>query len=128
LLRIAQEALTNVHRHAAASHARVCIRLTRESVVLSVADDGRGMDRTSHADLSTSGTGIGISGMHARVDQLGGALRLRSRPGRGTRILAQIPLPAAAAETELRALLPSWLQASTGRRKRRNAPPIAKAS
>jgi signal transduction histidine kinase len=128
LLRVAQESLTNVHRHAAASHARVHIRLTRESVVLSIADNGRGLDRTSQADLSTSGTGIGISGMHARVDQLGGALRIRSRPGCGTRILAQIPLPSAATETELRALLPSWLQASTGRRKRRNAPPIAKAS
>ena len=128
LLRVAQESLTNVHRHAAASHARVHIRLTRESVVLSIADDGRGMDRTSHADVSTSGTGIGLSGMHARLDQLGGALRIRSRPGHGTRILAQIPLPSTATATELRALLPSWLQASTGRRKRRNVPPIAKAS
>ena len=127
LLRVAQESLTNVHRHAAASRASVRVRLTRDSVVLGIADDGRGMDATRRADLSTAGTGIGISGMHARIDQVGGTLRLKSRPGHGTRVLAQIPLPARV-ETELRTLLPSWLHAGGGRRKRRNTSTIAKAS
>jgi signal transduction histidine kinase len=127
LLRVTQEALTNIHRHAAASHAFVRLRLTRDSVVLSISDNGRGMERASLADLSTAGTGIGISGMHARVDQLGGTLRLKSRAGQGTRILAQLPLASAQTETELRSLLPSWLYAGASRRKRRNTPAVAKA-
>ena len=128
LLRVAQEALANVHRHAAASHAHVRLRVTRESVVLSIADDGRGMDPTGRTDLSTAGTGIGIAGMHARVDRVGGTLRLKSSPGRGTRIVAQLPLPDAHRRADLRALLPSWLQATGRRRRRRDAHVVAKAS
>ena len=128
LLRVAQEALANVYRHAAASRARVRLRVTRESVVLSIADDGKGMDPGRRTDLSTAGTGIGIAGMHARVDRLGGVLRLKSRPGHGTRIVAQLPLPAAHRHTELRALLPSWLQATGRRRRRRDAHVAAEAS
>jgi signal transduction histidine kinase len=125
LLRVAQEALSNIHRHAAASRASVRFRITRESVVLSVADDGRGMDRARRSDVATTGTGIGISGMHARVDQLGGLLRIRSHPGRGTRILAQIPLPRMRRGSELRTLLSSWLRAGVGNRKRRDARIVA---
>jgi signal transduction histidine kinase len=125
LLRITQEALSNVHRHAAAARASVRLRITRESVLLCVADDGRGMDRARRANVATTGTGIGISGMRARVDQLGGVLRVRSRPGRGTRVLAQIPLPRVSSGSELRTLLPSWLHAGAGHRKRREARIIA---
>ena len=125
LLRITQEALTNVHRHAAASRASVHLRITRESVLLCVADDGKGMDRIDLADFPTAGTGIGISGMQARVAQFGGALRVKSVHGRGTRILAQIPLPRARSGSGLRALLPSWLRRAANRRKRRDAPAIS---
>jgi signal transduction histidine kinase len=129
LLRVAQEALTNVRRHAAASRATVRFRLTRESVVLSISDNGKGMDFVSLSDLPTSGTGIGISGMHARLDQLGGMLRVKSRPGRGTRIIAQIPLLSVQEKgSELRTPLPSWLHAGGGRRKRRETSVVAKAS
>jgi len=127
LLRVTQEALANIHRHAAASHASVRLRVTRESVVLGIADDGKGMDPISRTDLSSAGTGIGIAGMHARLDRLGGTLRLKSRPGHGTRILAQLPLPAAHQRVNLRTLLPSWLQ-GTGRRRRRREAVVAKAS
>jgi signal transduction histidine kinase len=129
LLRIAQEALTNVHRHAAATRAWVRFRLVRDVVVLSIADNGKGMDLTNRTDLSSTGTGIGIFGMHARVDAVGGELRVKSRPGHGTRILAQIPLEPAHSGPDLRNLLPSWLHAGASRRKRRDAPVItAKAS
>jgi signal transduction histidine kinase len=121
LLRITQEALTNVHRHACASRASVRLRITRESVLLCVADNGKGMDPISLADVATAGTGIGISGMQARVDQFGGALRVKSRHRHGTRILAQVPLPRTRNGSRLRALLPSWLHAGTNRRKRRDA-------
>ena len=125
LLRITQEALTNVHRHARASRASVHLRITRESVLLCVADDGKGMDRISVTDVATAGTGIGISGMQARVDQFGGALRVKSRHRRGTRILAQIPLPRARNGLRLRSLLPSWLHPGANRRKRREARAIS---
>lgn len=129
LLRITQEALTNVHRHACASRASVHLRITRESVLLCVADDGKGMDGIRLADVATAGTGIGISGMQARVDQFGGALRVKSRHQRGTRILARFPLPRARSGSRLRALLPSWLRAGPNRRKRRDARAMsAKAS
>jgi signal transduction histidine kinase len=129
LLRIVQEAMANIHRHAAASAARIHLRLTRESVVLVVADNGRGMDRANWGDIATAGTGIGISGMHARADQAGGELRLKSQLGNGTRVVAQIPLPAPQGRSELRALLPSWLHAGAHRRKRREGPIVrAKAS
>ena len=129
LLRITQEALTNVHRHAAASRASVHLRITRESVLLCVADDGKGMDRIDLTDFPTAGTGIGISGMQARVAQFGGALRVKSVHARGTRILAQIPLTRPRSRSGLRALLPSWLRTATSRRKRRDARAIsAKAS
>ena len=127
LLRVAQEALTNVHRHAAASHASVRLRITRESVLLCIADNGKGMDLPGRADAATAGTGIGLSGMYARVDQLGGALRVKSRRGQGTRILAQIPLPRVRGAAGLRTLLPSLLRAGSGRRKGRDAHVIVKA-
>lgn len=125
LLRVVQEALANVHRHAAASRVSVHLRVTSESIVLSVADNGRGMDR---ANLSTAGTGIGMSGMHARIDKHGGELRVKSHPGRGTRVLAQVPLPRPPLQENLRTLLPSWLHAGVSRRKRRHAPASAGAS
>jgi signal transduction histidine kinase len=127
LLRIAQEALTNVHRHAAASRAWVRLRIIRGGIVLSIADNGRGMGyRTNGSDFPTAGAGIGIFGMHARVDRVGGELRVKSHPGKGTRILVEIPLEVARSGSELRSLTPSWLQhAGTSRRKRRTAPIIA---
>ena len=120
LLRVAQEALTNVHRHAAASRASVRLRITRESVLLLVADNGKGMDLPGGTDAATAGTGIGLSGMNARVDQLGGVLRVKSHRGQGTRILAQIPLPRVRGAARLRTLFPSWLGAGSDRRKGRD--------
>lgn len=129
LLRVVQEALTNIHRHADASRAGIRFRITRQSIVLSITDNGRGMDQKTRSRVATAGTGIGISGMHARVDQFGGELKLKSQKGRGTRVLARIPLPEEPSAPELRSLLPSWLHAGAGRRKRRAASVVtAKAS
>lgn len=102
LLRIAQEALTNVYRHAEASRASVHLRVTSKSVELCVADNGKGMDRIRQEDVTTAGTGIGISGMQARAEQLGGALQVKSRHGEGTRILAKIPIPSVRSGSALR--------------------------
>jgi signal transduction histidine kinase len=85
LLRIAQEALTNVLKHAQAKNVRIELRHSNGMLELEVLDDGTG------ADLSNGKTGRGIGNMRARARQLGGELDMRSRPG-GTRVVLRLPL------------------------------------
>jgi signal transduction histidine kinase len=89
LYRLAQEALTNVGKHAAAS--RVQIRLVQHhgSLELTVADDGSGFDP---ADL---GGGFGLVGMRERVALAGGRLTIESEPGLGTTLRAELPVSSA---------------------------------
>jgi signal transduction histidine kinase len=84
LYRVAQEALTNARRHADADLVRVAVRGTGGEVVLEVEDNGRGFEPGS-----TSGGGL--SGMRERLAALGGSVRVESRPGHGTRIVASVP-------------------------------------
>ena len=86
LLRIAQEALTNVHRHAHARAVEITLTTTARRIRLSIQDDGRGFSSTA----VPSGR-LGIVGMRERAQALGGSLRLVSRPGRGTTITASVP-------------------------------------
>jgi two-component system, NarL family, sensor kinase len=91
LLRIIQEALANVHRHAAASHVSISLRTTADAVELIVADDGCGMQgRTEEGACN----GMGIPGMRARLREFDGRLEIRAGPHRGTTIVARIPLAA----------------------------------
>jgi signal transduction histidine kinase len=88
LFRVAQEALTNVHRHANCTTGRIRLAATPQEIVLEVADEGRGMpsgDRTA--------VGVGITGMRARVRQLGGNLTITSAEA-GTTLCVTMPLPA----------------------------------
>ena len=85
LLRIAQEALTNVLKHAAAKNVRIDLRQRGDTLELEVADDGCG------AEFSHAHAGRGIGNMRDRARQLGGELEVRS--GRsGTRVLLRMPL------------------------------------
>jgi signal transduction histidine kinase len=93
LLRIIQEALANVHRHAAASHVSIGLRTTADAVELIVADDGCGVQGRTE-DGAHNG-GMGIPGMRARLREFDGRLEIRSGPHRGTTIVARIPLAAA---------------------------------
>jgi two-component system NarL family sensor kinase len=87
LYRIAQEALTNVVRHARARRARVRWLTTPRYTQLSVEDDGAGFDAAQiQADRH------GLIGIQERARLLGGTLKLHSRPGRGTEIRVTIPL------------------------------------
>jgi PAS domain S-box-containing protein len=81
IFRIIQEALTNVYRHSGAKNGRVCVTERGESVVVSVRDDGRGLE--GHVtQLRPDSVGVGINGMRQRVAELGGSLRLEnSNPG-----------------------------------------------
>jgi len=87
LYRVVQEALINVHKHAAATCAEVRYHYETGRLVLEVEDDGIGMDCESGPAMAA---GVGIQGMHARIEQLGGTLTLVS-PGRGVLVRAVVP-------------------------------------
>jgi signal transduction histidine kinase len=88
LFRIAQEAVTNVVRHAAAASVSVHLDRAGDDVELEVRDDGLGFDP---ADRAISARRLGLVSMRERAVDLGGALEIESSPGRGTRIRARVP-------------------------------------
>ncbi|GAA5069617.1 sensor histidine kinase [Lysobacter panacisoli] len=85
-----REAVTNIQRHARARSARVRLSTEGDEAVLSVEDDGRG---------GAIAPGNGLSGMRERLEALGGRLRVDSAPGRGTQLLAHVPLAWPSSET-----------------------------
>ncbi len=91
LFRVAQEALTNVARHAAAEHVEVVLQAEPGGFCLKVTDDGRSfrVDRVLHA---TRGERLGLLGMRERLEMVGGRLELTSAPGVGTTVAAHVPL------------------------------------
>lgn len=88
LFRVAQEALTNVRRHAHATEVIVTLRTTKRSASLSIRDDGRGFSRGAVPDRR-----LGLIGMRERAQGLGGRLRVKSAPGDGTAVTVSVPLP-----------------------------------
>jgi len=86
-----REAVTNIARHARAARVKVEFVHEPRTVQLCVADDGRG---------GIDGDGNGLAGMRDRVRALGGTLSIESPPGKGTRLLVRVPLPAAAMFTQ----------------------------
>jgi signal transduction histidine kinase/DNA-binding NarL/FixJ family response regulator len=99
--RIAQEALTNVRRHAQARVAVVQLRFEVGELVLIVQDDGRGIDPerdqgTGNREQGERGAGFGLTSMQERARLLGGSMRLESEPGRGTRVQVHVPYLASA--------------------------------
>lgn len=87
--RVAQEALTNVARHARATEAQVGLTRRGDTLVLRVADDGVG-----GADPSR---GAGIQGMQERAQMVDGRLEVRRREGGGTEVVLEVPVPAESA-------------------------------
>ncbi len=102
LYRIAQEALTNVAKHAQARHAWVRLHIGEEEVRLTVSDDGVGMDVEEAQRAAACGKGWGLAGICERVQLIGGKLDLRSAPGEGTDVIVQVPIPPSEAEEEHR--------------------------
>ncbi len=88
--RVAQEALTNVARHARASRIEVELTLRDQCLGLSVRDNGVGFAPGAGADASSQ-PGFGLLGMQERAELAGGRLRLESTPGRGTCVSAEFP-------------------------------------
>jgi signal transduction histidine kinase len=88
LLRVVQEALTNVRKHADASRVVVRMRCPDGQPTLEVEDDGVGFD-PARIGPSFSG-GFGLSSMRERVEQVGGTLEMHTSPGAGTRIVVRL--------------------------------------
>jgi signal transduction histidine kinase len=91
LYRIAQEALTNVLKHAGPAHAEVHLHYS-EQLEITVADDGRGAAAVL-AGAAPPGAGRGVTGMRERVAMLGGRFTAGPQPGGGFRVHAVIPRP-----------------------------------
>jgi len=91
LYRIAQEALTNVLKHAGPAHAEVHLHYG-EQLEITVADDGRGAAAVL-TGAAPPGAGRGITGMRERVAMLGGSITAGPQPGGGFRVYAVIPRP-----------------------------------
>jgi signal transduction histidine kinase len=89
LYRIAQEALRNAARHAGAKHVEIFLRRAPGSATLEVRDDGRGFDVRRAEERRP---GMGLFSMRERVGLVNGSLVVESTPGRGTRVVATVPL------------------------------------
>lgn len=90
LYRIAQEALNNVGKHAAASHVSLLLERRGSEVAMIVEDDGRGFEiEDIRKDASR---GMGLMGMRERAATLGGDVQVEARPGSGTTVFVRLPL------------------------------------
>ncbi len=91
LYRIAQEALTNIERHAEASHVKLSLRGDRLGAILTISDNGQGLEEgRKQADTSPRG-GIGLRNMQERMEQLNGTFTVTS-DSKGTTVQARAPL------------------------------------
>jgi signal transduction histidine kinase len=92
LFRIAQEAFSNVRRHAQATQVVIRVELASSSVRMAVEDDGIGFRPPKLTDDLRAEDGLGLIGMHERARLLGGNLVIHSEPGRGTKVVADVPI------------------------------------
>jgi two-component system, NarL family, sensor kinase len=90
ILRVVQEALTNVHRHADASHVSVIARIMSGRLVVRIRDNGNGIGGSARP-AGPIRFGVGVAGMRARLEQFGGGLRIRTCC-EGTCVVAMVPV------------------------------------
>lgn len=99
IIRVIQEALTNVRKHAGATRAMVRVAADELGVRLVVEDNGRGFDP---AEIGKRDDGFGLHAMRERMALVGGTLSIHSAPGKGTRVIARLPHPAGTTPPALR--------------------------
>lgn len=91
LVQIAREAVSNVARHSGATSARLSLRVEADAAILHIEDDGIGFD----PDQRFGSGHIGLANLRDRAAALAGTLAIESEPGKGARIIVQLPLTAA---------------------------------
>ena len=90
--RVAQEAITNIMRHAEAQRIKVQIRNLETELQMTIDDDGRGFDVPAAFERAMQGESLGLLGMQERVQLLGGKLDINTESGRGTLLRARFPI------------------------------------
>lgn len=90
LLRIIQEALSNVRKHARANNVQVIFTVSELLVQIVIIDDGQGFDSESIA--AQQAEGFGLQAMRERAETLGGCLEVISQPGQGTQVMVQVQM------------------------------------
>jgi signal transduction histidine kinase len=88
LYRIVQEGLGNIFRHAQATRVRIDVQFAPEQLRLAIEDNGIGIEEAP----PDGRVGYGMGNLRRRVDDLGGALDVKSQPGTGTRIEVAVPI------------------------------------
>ena len=91
LLRVLQEAISNVRQHSRASSVHVALLESGDGVRMEIGDDGQGFDADAVVPDPEGRSGIGVVGMRERLRLLGGRLELESSPGHGTTVRAVLP-------------------------------------
>lgn len=112
LYRVAQECLNNVARHAEAQTVTVNLERKDGQVILTIIDDGQGFNPT--ATSPTDGHGFGLMGMRERLGIVGGVLEIQSAAGKGTEIIARVPVSSCQNTQELLTHPASGTGANTG--------------
>jgi signal transduction histidine kinase len=98
--RVAQEAITNVLRHAGARNLWLRLFTAGDRLALELRDDGAGFDLEAARRRGAAGASLGLVGMEERAALAGGSLELRSAPGQGTVLLATFALVSGEKEHE----------------------------
>jgi signal transduction histidine kinase len=91
MLRVVQEALANVAKHASASRVGVTLSYMGDVVTVDVRDDGAGFQPVGSVNGAEGDPGFGLTAMRGRVERLAGTLEIESEPGRGTAVSATLP-------------------------------------
>jgi signal transduction histidine kinase len=97
LLQVAREALANTARHSGASRVLVQLNYGRKATTLKILDDGRGFEQRRVGHQVALGQGQGLPNLSRRLEMLGGSLRIKTGPGRGTMVIAEVPVSGEAA-------------------------------
>jgi len=92
LFRWAQGAIGNIAQHSRAKNATIILEYRDNELLLRISDDGQGFDVSKITDIDESGRGRGLFSMKERVGLLGGTCSIESRLGRGTAVLARVPI------------------------------------
>jgi signal transduction histidine kinase len=90
LYRVVQEALTNINKHAQAKSVKIQFRTSGKMVRCSISDDGVGF-YAAGAKPHAPGSGLGLLGIQEKLQPLGGALKIVSAPGQGTKLVITVP-------------------------------------